>query len=52
MARQELEQAAREAPLAPYGALKNILTRHADLLTSKIDPDGPPTTPMTTSLPM
>jgi hypothetical protein len=30
----------REAPLAHYGALKNILTRHADLLTAEIDPDG------------
>jgi len=30
----------REAPLAHYEALKNILTHHADLLIAKIDPNG------------
>ena len=30
----------REAPLAHYGALKNVLTRHADLLIAKIESGG------------
>lgn len=31
---------SREAPLDHYGALKNILTHHADLLIAKIDSGG------------